>query len=355
MESEALTPSSTADISGDAVTIIQPTKAEIDSLLRKKRKARQQKSCYPCKHRKVACDLGKPCSTCISRTHPELCDYNPREMSAMPHTPIKSEHDVEIHSSMPVSISQPEIQQLFRKLEHLESNIEDLRREIREQKATSKMRTPQISSPSTPINHKSTIDPVKAEGPIPTSTTLPGFHTMNYSTGQTVHLGGSSVPALIMALGQGNRDQSVVQEIIRNSMLPLFGLDNETATYPFVDLWSLANGWQAKAIQLAKTLPADSQCLAYLQSYRDLGHVIFPGVADIAGFEHALTVFLMRRAACAEQDPNKMNDPLEVVTEDCMYDKNYNWVGLLFAVMASGCQCSNLPRKERELTSQVYG
>jgi hypothetical protein len=31
------------------------------------------------------------------------------------------------------------------------------------------------------------------------------------------------------------------------------------------------------------------------------------------------------------------------------------FLGLLFAVLASGCQSSDLPEKERELTSQVYG
>ena len=48
------------------------------------------------------------------------------------------------------------------------------------------------------------------------------------------------------------------------------------------------------------------------------------------------------------------NSPLPGVTEQAIYDKNLEWVGLLFAVLASGCQCSGLPRKERELTSQVY-
>lgn len=31
------------------------------------------------------------------------------------------------------------------------------------------------------------------------------------------------------------------------------------------------------------------------------------------------------------------------------------YLGLLFAILASGCQSSDLGSKERELTSQVYG
>jgi hypothetical protein len=31
------------------------------------------------------------------------------------------------------------------------------------------------------------------------------------------------------------------------------------------------------------------------------------------------------------------------------------FIGLFFAILAAGCQTSDLPCKERELTSQVYG
>ena len=31
-----------------------------------------------------------------------------------------------------------------------------------------------------------------------------------------------------------------------------------------------------------------------------------------------------------------------------------SWLALVFAVFASGAQCTGLPAKERELTSQVY-
>jgi hypothetical protein len=45
----------------------------------------------------------------------------------------------------------------------------------------------------------------------------------------------------------------------------------------------------------------------------------------------------------------------ESLTEQNIYGKDLHWVGLLFATLASGCQCSDLPRKELQLTSQVYG
>lgn len=40
---------------------------------------------------------------------------------------------------------------------------------------------------------------------------------------------------------------------------------------------------------------------------------------------------------------------------DQMDGMSLRWTGLLFAVLASGVQYSNFPKKDRELMSQVYG
>ncbi|KAL6699228.1 hypothetical protein J3F84DRAFT_405981 [Trichoderma pleuroticola] len=45
-------------------------------LLRKRRRLRAAKSCYPCRRRKVKCNLRQPCGSCVIRGHPELCDYS---------------------------------------------------------------------------------------------------------------------------------------------------------------------------------------------------------------------------------------------------------------------------------------
>ena len=37
-----------------------------------------------------------------------------------------------------------------------------------------------------------------------------------------------------------------------------------------------------------------------------------------------------------------------------MYGKSLSWMGLLFATLGSGIQSSELPRKERQMKSQVY-
>jgi hypothetical protein len=45
----------------------------ITSMLHGKRKAREPKSCLPCRQRKVKCDNRIPCKRCVDRDHPELC------------------------------------------------------------------------------------------------------------------------------------------------------------------------------------------------------------------------------------------------------------------------------------------
>lgn len=144
----------------------------------------------------------------------------------------------------------------------------------------------------------------------------------------------------------GNTNLDEAQEVLGKSILPMFGLDNESATYPFVDLWGLPHGSLARAQELAKALPTDSQALSFFRYYRDMAFVIYPGLAQLELFEEELSQFLVVRA---ESDPSG-----DGVTEQQIYGQDFHWLGLLFAVLASGAQSSQMQRKERELTSQVY-
>lgn len=172
-----------------------------------------------------------------------------------------------------------------------------------------------------------------------------------YIKGEIVHLGGGSVPAMLYALSSGQtpgaKEQQELQEFLGKSVLPMFGLDNESATYPFVDLWGLPHGSLQRARELARALPGDNQLMSLFAGYRDLGYIIYPGIADIKQLEADLTGFLISRSS--------YQNPDEGVTENMVYGKSFYWLGMLFAVLASGAQCSALTRKERELTSQVYG
>lgn len=78
-----------------------------------------------------------------------------------------------------------------------------------------------------------------------------------------------------------------------------------------------------------------------------MGYIIYPGIAEPVQLESDLMTFLAARQSYA--------NPEDGVSEGMLYGKSFYWLGMLFAVLASGAQCSALTRKERELTSQVYG
>lgn len=83
--------------------------------------------------------------------------------------------------------------------------------------------------------------------------------------------------------------------------------------------------------------------------YRDIAGAIYPVLEDIPNFEMHLDLLLRTRTATGgiyRSDNDQAQKPFGV---------SIAFLGLLFAVLASGCQSSDLPGKERELTSQVYG
>lgn len=72
-------------------------------------------------------------------------------------------------------------------------------------------------------------------------------------------------------------------------------------------------------------------------------------IDDVQGFETNLELLLQSRIAAGgvyREDADEAQNPFGV---------SIAYLGLLFAVLASGCQSSDLGSKERELTSQVYG
>jgi hypothetical protein len=168
-----------------------------------------------------------------------------------------------------------------------------------------------------------------------------------------VHFGGDSIPALLYGLGQNSSDiddvqLSHLQEYLGKNVLPLFGLDNESATYPFVDLWGLPHGSVQRARKLASVLPTNTQMLNFYDTYRDLCQVIFPGLADVDQFRREVDEFAAERSTHTSAD--------EGIDEATIYGKSYHWLALLFAVMAAGAQSmENAGRSQRQLTASVYG
>jgi hypothetical protein len=311
--------------------------SDIDKILRRKRKARGQRACYPCRQRKVKCSYGTPCKSCVDRDHSDLCRYE---------LPSKRLNVGSVTGNLPPTADdgkppRAEWDRLYAKLDTVERSLRELKGDLR-----------YLSASDSPPLAERKLPQVDWTSQDLTSTTVDacaqGIHANNDLTGETVHLGGNSVAAMVVALGSGSGEETV-RQLLHKSVLPLFGLDNESATYPFVDLWGLPHGSSSRIDELCRLLPSDTDCLQYFRHYRDTAHVLYPGVVDIRQFESDLTHFLINRSSRAA----KIND--EPLTESDVYGKSLHWVGLLFATLASGFQCSGVPRKERQLTCQVYG
>lgn len=90
-------------------------------------------------------------------------------------------------------------------------------------------------------------------------------------------------------------------------------------------------------------------CRRFFYHYRDIAGAIYPVLEDVQGFENTLELLLQSRIASGgvyREDADQAQTPFGV---------SIAYLGLLFAILASGCQSSDLGSKERELTSQVYG
>jgi hypothetical protein len=83
--------------------------------------------------------------------------------------------------------------------------------------------------------------------------------------------------------------------------------------------------------------------------YKDISGAIYPVLEDIFEFENTLELLLQTRTSLGGEyrsDTDEAQKPFGV---------SIAYLGLLFAILASGCQSSDYGSKERELTSQVYG
>ncbi|KOC15958.1 putative C6 transcription factor [Aspergillus flavus AF70] len=342
--------------------------SQVDAIIRTKRKAREPKACYPCHARKVKCDRNLPCDGCVKRDHADLCSYErpskkrimgaagPSQYRDSPaatpggsesvglpgsaETPIRLKQEPGVARSNPltsagrVSIPREEWDNVRTRLKEMEQTINNLRvgLEKAEEGQASSLETGSVQSGDASIRSKAA------------SPEREGIHAANTLGEGTVHLGSRSVLAYILNNKSGS-DQ--LQALLEGGILPKLGLDNESATYPFVDLWSSdMSTFDVSAV--CSALPSDQQCKEFFYYYRDIAGAIYPVLEDIPNFEMHLDLLLRTRTATGgiyRSDNDQAQKPFGV---------SIAFLGLLFAVLASGCQSSDLPGKERELTSQVY-
>ncbi|KIX09786.1 uncharacterized protein Z518_00867 [Rhinocladiella mackenziei CBS 650.93] len=315
---------------------IEMAQDEIDAIIRNKRKVRDPKACYACHRRKVKCDRKLPCDSCVKRDHPELCSYErPTKKRRIalagaanqPDGGVSDGHDSMTSSGARVTVPRQLWEQMSRELQQLRGAV----------------KADRFSSPSAIQTESDDINlggaPSRSD-----EAEREGIHAPSNQMG-TMHLGSRSVLAYMMGLGRTKTAQDTARSLLEENILPKLGLDNESATYPFVDLWSTDSSMQ-DVNGLCKAIPDDELCKEFFVAYRDVACTIYPVVPDTGNFEDTLTFMLSNRARSVrdnlEIDPNKP------------YGVSFPWLALVFAVFASGSQSSDRPAKERELTSQVY-
>ena len=205
----------------------------------------------------MKCDRRLPCDSCVKRDHPDLCSYerpSKRRQLAINRpfdvdytspsgTPAYSPNTIPsgspAHSNTKISVPTEQWDRLNQELRAMQETINNLR---------SGMDNVMTGDKSSQLETASKLDESEREG----------IHAPSGQMG-TMHLGSRSVLAYMMGLGSTKSTQEAARTLLEENILPKLGLDNETATYPFVDLWSSdADSYDVNG--LCKTLPDDAHC-----------------------------------------------------------------------------------------------
>ncbi|CAI7624907.1 unnamed protein product [Penicillium bialowiezense] len=321
-----------------------------------RRRPRECKTCLPCRASKVRCDRNVPCGNCTKRNF--TCSYgrpsrilNPTATASStplqptfvsptipPYTHSAPTRDGSYPTDHPsstsadpdlsdvIDLSQAEWDEINVKMVAMEQTIGSLHSIFQSHSAR---RPPEPE----PIERKS-------------STRSEGVYGSNVLKTGAVHLGSRS--ALVDILDKSKRSEDMAQALPQEDLLAELALGNESAAYPFVDLWS-SDPYTFNIAGVCAVLPEDQSCLEFVSFYQNIGAVLYPVLSDVPGLKRKTKQLLEnRRRAGGVYKPNA-NGLVKPFGMDLAF------LSLLFAVLASGSQLSDNPENERELTSWVYG
>ncbi|PWY68662.1 cellobiose response regulator [Aspergillus heteromorphus CBS 117.55] len=333
-----------------------------------RRRPRECKTCLPCRASKVRCDRNVPCSNCVKRnftcsygrpppTAPRPSSFIPDHFASAAPTPATNTNTPQFippasylstaasdaygpdpgsvssanQEGIPdiVTLSQEEWDEINSKMRTMEQILTSLGSLFQTHAAR------KGAEPQTDVSHTE-------EDASPASEGVYGPTTMK--TG-SVHIGSRS--ALVDILDKSKVSEDTAQALPKDDLLTELALGNESAAYPFVDLWS-SDPYTFNIAGVCNVLPDDEQCRKLLKFYRDTGAVLYPVLPDLARLEDSMNRLLQGREAAGgvyRPDANGMVKP---------FGMSVSFLSLLFAVLASGSQLSDMPGKERELTSWVY-
>lgn len=233
---------------------IEMDQEEIDAIIRNKRKVRDPKACYACHRRKVKCDRNLPCDSCVKRDHPELCSYErPTKKRRIALTGALQADDPPSKTQDPASQSGPNVSVPREHWDRINKELQELR-------AASQLTRPSPTRSQTEAEDTAAADPQSRD-----EAERDGIHAPSNQMG-LMHLGSRSVLAYMMGLGRSKLTQDSARTLLEENILPKLGLDNESATYPFVDLWSTESSMQDVA-GLCKAIPDDDLCNEYVRAH----------------------------------------------------------------------------------------
>ncbi|KAJ5649533.1 uncharacterized protein N7484_003256 [Penicillium longicatenatum] len=324
-----------------------------------RRRPRECKTCLPCRASKVRCDREVPCGNCVKRNFtcsygrppstklPASVTFNPsptplqssfaspavapyysysqRDSSYTIDAPSGTSDEPDLDPSEVIDISQAEWDEINTKMAAMEQILGSLHSLF--QTHSSQKRTDDRS-----LERK---DSIRSEG----------VYGSNVLTTGAVHLGARS--ALVDILDKSKSSEDTAQALPQEDLLAELALGNESVAYPFVDLWS-SDPYTFNIAGVCAVLPDDVQCRRFVKFYKDIGAVLYPVLPDLDKIEQQTNQIILgrqRAGGAYKPDANGLVKP---------FGMNLSFLSLLFAILASGCQLSDLPERDRELTSWVY-
>lgn len=369
----------------------------MSEILKAKRKSRGIKSCFPCRHRKVRCDGGIPCSNCVRRDHASLCrtavPSPASSVSSMQSTsqsttttrpsapsidllmnPVTNENqrsplsgtdfhyatagpspghsgiqhqgnqilpglaDIQAAASSPYSNSDlgpHDIQQTIRGLERIEEQIASLKADLLGRRQESHAGTASSSYYTTTPNHHE---------PLTQSTSSKrrwGRRFIEGASGAAIFLGGRADPPATLGCNDDDPPRSSEDGLyLDNIMQPEHFAPR---TYPFTNLWTA----EASLPDVCRTLPHNSDIIRYWQAFETYVFPFYPALVALDEFRSSMFMFLGRRSTVAAPNTGSASSSYLETTDP-------SWLALLFAVLACGAQFSDDAAKERDLRSKVF-
>lgn len=231
-----------------------------------RRRPREWKTCLPCRNSKVRCDRGFPCGNCAKRRF--ACTYGrpPRVQNPIPtpatHPPSPDaarlaprgrDNEYVASGAAPsgsalsntVTVSQNEWDEINSKMSAMEQILSSLD-SLFKSHAT---RETEYARPEQPAAERD---------PSPQSEGIYGSNALR--TG-AVHVGSRSAFVDILDRSKGSEDTA--QALPKDDLLAELALGNESAAYPFVDLWS-SDPFTFNITAVCAVLPDDEQCRTYV-------------------------------------------------------------------------------------------